>query len=139
MEPEAVGKGAVVKNGPQGDTITPMKVLVCGGREWDNYEAVLRELEALPRDAIIVHGACRGADTIAGEIAKALGHQVREYPADWARYGRGAGPIRNRQMLREERPDLVIGFHDSIDESSGTRDMLNISRLAGVQTRLVTG
>ncbi len=121
-----------------------MKVLVTGDRFWDDYEATLRELEGLPKDCIIVHGACRGADTIAGEIAKALGMEVRPYPADWGRYGRGAGPVRNRQMLKEEHLpdepiDLVLGFHKNIQESRGTKDMLAISRAAGVQTRLVVG
>jgi hypothetical protein len=121
-----------------------VKVLVTGDRFWDDYETILGELEKLPSGSIVVHGACRGADTIAGEIAKALGHEVRPYPADWVRYRRGAGPVRNRQMLREENLpdepiDLVLGFHKNIKESKGTKDMLSISDAAGVQTRLVVG
>ena len=121
-----------------------MKVLVTGDREWDDFETTLVELEKLPSGSIIIHGGCRGADTIAGEIAKALGFTVRVYPADWARYGRGGGVVRNRQMLKEENLpgepiDLVLGFHKNIKESRGTRDMLKVSDDAGVKTRLVVG
>lgn len=121
-----------------------MKVLITGGRFWNDYETVLKELEKLPSGSIIIHGACCGADTIAGEIAKALGFTVREYPADWSTYPRAAGAIRNRLMLeRENLPDepieLVLAFHKDIEESKGTKDMLNISDAVGVKTRLVSG
>jgi hypothetical protein len=58
-------------------------------------------------------------------------------PAKWEIYGRSAGPIRNREMLQECKPNFVIGFHNNIAISSGTKDMLNISKNAGVKTLLI--
>lgn len=48
------------------------------------------------------------------------------FPADWGRYGKGAGPVRNRQMLALD-PDAVQAFHNDLVESSGTLDMCVIA------------
>jgi hypothetical protein len=113
-----------------------MKVLVCGDRNWTNIDAIKRELLAFGPGTIIVHGACRGADTFAGIVAGELGYEVREYPAEWAKYGRAAGPIRNRQMLEEE-PTLVLAFHEDFPSSKGTKDMVKAAKARGIATRLV--
>jgi hypothetical protein len=120
-----------------------VKVLVTGDRHWTNIEAVVRELTKLPGDSIIVHGDARGADTIAGVVAEALGFEVRAFPASWNVFGRSAGPIRNRHMLyvehRHDEPiDLVIAFHDDIENSRGTKDMLGVAKDASIDCRIVT-
>jgi YspA, cpYpsA-related SLOG family len=112
-----------------------VKVLVCGSREWLSQAAIERELSKLPEESIIVHGACRGADNIAGFVGKALGFEVRPYPAQWGRYGRGAGPVRNQQMLDEEHLpdepiDVVMAFHGDQGLGVGTVDMVKRSRKA---------
>ena len=119
-----------------------MKVLVCGSREWKNRDAIWRELKKLPEGTIIVHGAARGADRMAGEIARLLGFEVRQYPADWDNDGRkAAGPIRNSRMLKEEHPDkegvyidhaLAFAVDFSLKASPGTNDMMGKSRRAGI-------
>ena len=107
-----------------------MKVLVCGDRNWTNRQLIERELRRFdPKTTIIIHGAARGADTIAGEIATSLGFQVMPFPADWDRLGRAAGPIRNREMLKQQ-PDRVLAFHNNLDKSKGTADMVSIARRA---------
>ena len=83
-----------------------------------------------------VHGAARGVDSIADSHARRLGLEVRPHPADWDKYHRAAGPIRNREML-EERPNLVAAFHDDIVNSKGTKDMLKQARRAGIPAILV--
>lgn len=105
-----------------------MKVLVCGSRSWVEQKPIERELRQLPKGAIIVHGACRGADNIAGFVAKLLGFEVRPYPADWDLYGLDAGPVRNQEMLDKEHLatepiDLVLAFHKDPGLGSGTADM----------------
>lgn len=115
-------------------------ILVTGDREWRSpkqIRIICRELSQFPKDSILVHGAARGVDSIAAEIAKELGFEVRGYPADWDTYGRAAGHIRNRLMLKEQKPDIVIAFHHSIDKSKGTKDMIIVSGQSGVKTRLV--
>ena len=91
-----------------------MKIMVCGSRHYTDRAAVRYQLlQYWPdpdcRGFEVLHGAARGADTLAAEEAQQIGMRVRAFPADWDRLGRAAGPARTRQML-DERPDLVIAF-----------------------------
>lgn len=86
-----------------------MKVLVCGGRDFDDMDLVERTLDAIDVTEIIEGGA-QGADRLAREWAEFRRVPVRTFKADWKRYGRGAGPQRNQQMLDEGQPDLVVAF-----------------------------
>ena len=116
----------------------PIVVLVTGDRDWNNYDSIRTELEKLPSGSAVVHGACRGADRIAGEIAEELGLEPRPYPADWRRYRGGAGPIRNQQMLDEEPEiSLVLAFHPDLTKSKGTKDMVERSEKAGKPVRRI--
>lgn len=107
------------------------RVLVCGGRNYDCKEqlfAILdRSHDANPISCII-HGAARGADTLAEEWAKRRGVRHMAFPADWEAHGKSAGPRRNKQMLTEGAPDIVIAFAGG----RGTEDMKRIARNAGV-------
>lgn len=123
-----------------------MKVLVCGSREWTDRRTIREWLAKCPKGSVIVHGAARGADAIAGEEARALGFEVREYPADWERHRKGAGPIRNQQMLDAESPDAVLAFSwvvapkDRTAPKSitrGTSDMVVRALEAGVRVTIV--
>ncbi len=62
-----------------------------------------------------------------------LGYTVHPHPANWDQYHRAAGPLRNREMLKEA-PDIVLAFHDDLSQSKGTRDMVNQALKAGVPT-----
>jgi hypothetical protein len=107
-----------------------VKVLVCGSRKWVEQAPIERELRKLPPGTIVIHGACRGADNIAGYVAKLLGFEVRPYPADWDLYGPSAGVLRNEKMLREEVPDLALCF--TLGDTPGSMDMLRRLEKAGV-------
>lgn len=87
----------------------------------------------------IIHGACRGADLLGAKVAESLGLGVEPYSADWDRYGHAAGRIRNKQMLREGKPDLVLAFHADIVYSKGTKHMVSIAQVAGVPVEIITG
>ena len=115
-----------------------MKVLITGDREGFSEYRMRTRLEELPEGSIVVHGACRGVDLQVNHWAKDLGFEVRAYPADWRRYGPAAGPIRNKQMLDEEHPDLVLAFHSNFDESKGTKNMLKQAKERGIVTELIT-
>ncbi|MEW6771831.1 MAG: DUF2493 domain-containing protein [Bacillota bacterium] len=116
-----------------------MRVLVCGSRDWINRAAILRELSKFPPGTVVIQGGCRGADRLAAEIARELGFTVKEFRADWQRYGpRAAGPIRNRRMLDEGKPDLVLAFHAAIKKSRGMADIVRQARRAGVPVRVIT-
>ena len=75
----------------------------------------------------------RGADTLADKWAAANGHRSEGYPADWDTYGRRAGFLRNKQMLEEGKPDLVVAFPGG----KGTEMMISLARCAGVETSIV--
>ena len=115
-----------------------MRVLCCGDRNWTDRETVRVRISELPETAVIVHGAARGADTIAGEVAAELGHTVEVYPAQWNTYGRAAGPIRNNQML-DTKPDLVIAFHADISKSKGTAHCIQEAERRSIIVELITG
>lgn len=112
----------------------PLRVLVCGGRDYTNYAAVARALDAVRAESpidCIIHGNARGADTCAANWAygrRDLGVRCFAVPAQWAKYGKRAGPIRNQQMLGMG-VDLVVAFPGG----DGTRDMVRRARAAGVK------
>lgn len=128
------------------------RVLVCGGRNfgaipddcpWESLRSyreraererfILREtLDTLLLDrgiGVIIHGAARGADTLAGLWARRNLVAVLPFPADWKRDGKAAGPLRNARMLAEGNPDLVVAFPGG----RGTADMVAKARAAGVE------
>jgi hypothetical protein len=114
-------------------------VLVTGDRNWDDTETVLQRLLELPNDTVLVHGDARGLDRIAGEIVKHLGFTVYSEPANWSKYGRSAGPIRNRIMYDVYQPTLVLAFHSDIANSRGTRDMVRYVLKTDTPIELFTG
>lgn len=105
-----------------------IKILVCGDREWKDKNSIKSVLSKYPSDTIIIHGNCRGADKLSGIVAKEFGMNVIPFPADWKKYGKGAGHIRNQQMLDEGKPDRVIAFHSNLKESKGTLNMVTAAR-----------
>ena len=83
-------------------------------------------LEGLPKDdeQFIIHRSARGADSIAGAIAYSLGMNVKFFPAKWETYGKRAGILRNTQMLKEGKPDIVVYYHKNLEHSKGTKNMV---------------
>jgi hypothetical protein len=120
----------------------PYRLLICGDREWTDEKAIEAIIDCYrafpPGMECLIHGNCRGADRIAGKIAKAKGIKVLAFPADWDRHGPKAGAMRNRQMLNEGHPNLVIGFHNHISDSKGTKDMLQAAQKAGINAFLAS-
>ena len=108
------------------------RVLVCGGRNYRNHErvgAVLNKLHDEMGIDLIIQGGARGADELAFGWARANGIADEQYDADWETHGTFAGPMRNKRMLEEGRPDLVIAFPGG----RGTADMVRKARRAGVE------
>ena len=115
-----------------------MKVLVCGSRFWKNKEKLYKFLDELePYIDTVIEGEAPGADSMARDWALENQIPVKRYPANWDEFGKKAGPIRNRQMLMEGNPDLVIAFHEKIEKSKGTKDMINVANKAKVSVILV--
>jgi len=88
-------------------------VVVCGGRDYSDQETVTQTLHRLIREhgtRIVIHGGCRGADTLTENAARELGLVTKIEYADWDKFGKSAGPIRNTKMLTRYKPDLVVAF-----------------------------
>lgn len=106
-----------------------VKILITGSRNWANINLVRYALSKFTGDVTLVHGDARGADRIAGDIGTELGFNVKKYPANWEKYGKSAGPIRNSEMLEKEHLpgdsiQLVIAFHEDFYNSKGTKNMI---------------
>lgn len=95
-------------------------------------ELILRGFQA--GNFHLIEGCAPGADTCAHDWGlENLGPDYHHhFPADWARYGRGAGPRRNQAMLDIGQPDLVVAFHNNLEASKGTKDMLTRAMGAGI-------
>ncbi len=114
-----------------------MRVLVCGGREYSDQARVNRILNTLLEqfpDLEIIQGGATGADELAKLWCLAKNVPMEEYPADWKKYGKRAGYIRNVKMLEEGQPDLVIAFPGG----PGTGMMVNLADKANVSVRIIT-
>jgi len=105
-----------------------MRILICGDRNWKDYDSIYSYIQTLNKDNTIIHGKANGADKLAGHAAVSLGIlNIEEYPANWIKYGKAAGVIRNQQMLNEGNPNLVVFFHNDLLNSKGTKDMISRS------------
>jgi len=109
-----------------------MRVLICGGREFDDWKMFHQELSRLIGHTVpvVIAGGAKGADFLARVYAKYYGFEYEEYPAQWNEFGFRAGSIRNQQMLDEGKPDLVIAFPGG----KGTADMVSRAEKAGFKT-----
>lgn len=127
--------------------MTRKTAVFTGSRNWKDEARIEKALVALGITEV-AHGACpcrdencrsRGpgwtctpeckgtvsADAIVDKVARRLGITVRCYPADWQKHGRAAGPIRNRNMLLKEMPDVVVAFPEP--NGKGTQDCIRQS------------
>lgn len=104
------------------------RVLVCGSRNYNDEHRVFTELDAIS-PSLIIEGGADGAYALAVLWAEARSCELASFPADWAKHGRAAGPIRNQQMIDEGKPDLVLAFPGG----PGTADMVRRAKAAGIE------
>lgn len=108
-----------------------MRILVCGGRDYADKDFVFLCLDELRRkwgDVVIIQGGAQGADWLARLWAKERGIRCEQYNANWEKYGKGAGPIRNQRMIDEGKPNLFVAFPGG----PGTADMVRRLRKAKI-------
>lgn len=107
-------------------------VLVCGGRDFYDWKKLSVYLGAYHDEYGIehlIHGNACGADWLAKAWAHFKGIPQTPFPADWKTHKYAAGAIRNKQMLDEGSPDLVVAFPGG----NGTKDMIRQAKKAGVE------
>lgn len=120
-----------------------MRILVTGSREWDDWGALSRVFTEIARqtfqlDVTLVHGGARGADTMAAKAARMLGWQVEEHPADWDKHGKGAGHIRNQEMV-DAGAEFAVAFLKIGAANRGTKDCIGRAAAAGIPVRRIEG
>lgn len=119
-----------------------MRILVTGSRDWDDQdviaEAIHDQWRHLTADdcherVVVVHGDCpTGADRIADDLYRAASTQelyvrgprfyLERHPADWDKYGKRAGFIRNDQMV-QLGADICLAFIKSCNSPNCSEEL----------------
>lgn len=111
------------------------RVLICGSRDWQDLGAIFNRVAGLGPKDIVIHGGAVGADRLAEQAARQLGHHTAEVRPLWDHFGKRAGHIRNAAML-DLQPDLVLAFQRN--GSKGTQGTIDEARKRGVEVEVFT-
>lgn len=121
------------------NTIKVFRVIIAGTRYFNDYSLLKETSDRLLADKItvgysivIVSGGCAGADLLGERYAKENGYSIDRYPAEWQKYGRKAGIMRNAVMA--DNADALIAYWDGI--SRGTKNMIDEARKKGLAVRV---
>lgn len=121
---------------------TSFNVIICGSREFENYELLKekcnhllsRKLKDPDTKVVIVSGCAKGADSLGEKYASETGLEILKYPADWDRFGKRAGYLRNKQMA--EVGNAVIAFMvPGEDKNRGTKNMISLAKAGNLLVR----
>lgn len=117
----------------------PFKVIVAGGRDFNNYGRLRSVIDFMlsgiktQKHIEIVSGGAKGADVLGERYAKEMGYALKIFPADWDKYGKKAGPVRNQQMA--DYGDALVAFWDG--KSKGTANMIANARMKNLLVRII--
>lgn len=110
---------------------------VIGSRKFTNCALLAEHMDEVCAAfdvSAIVSGGAKGADSLAAGYAATRGLPVQIFEPDWAQFGRGAGPIRNKAIV--SAADVVLAFWDG--ESRGTKQALAYAKQMGKQVIVVS-
>lgn len=113
------------------------KVVVAGGRTFNDYKNLVRNLDIILsriENVEIVSGCAKGADRLGERYARERGLALKQFPADWDKHGKSAGFRRNEAMAKYGTH--VIVFWDT--KSKGTKHMIDIAKKRNLPLRIVT-
>lgn len=116
------------------DMFNQYRVIIAGGRYFSDYELLKKKCDEFLHDKtseeiVIISGHASGADSLGERYAQEKGFKIETYPADWKKYGRAAGPIRNEQMANIA--NALVAFWDG--KSKGTKSMISLAKKKGLQ------
>lgn len=121
------------------------RVIIAGSRNFNDYDKMLKVLDEIGIHLIntidkieIVSGHARGADSLGERFAKSYGYPLKIFPANWDKYGKAAGAIRNEQMAKyasEADRGILVAF--PLDESRGTRNMIKLAKQYGLEVDVI--
>ena len=122
-----------------------VNIIIAGSRTFDNYEYLKKkvlnfigEKQIELSNVCIISGTARGADKMGEDFAKELNLQLKCFPADWDKYGKQAGFLRNTQManyaIEDDNQGILIAFWDG--KSSGTKHMIEIAKKKELEVKI---
>lgn len=115
------------------------RIVIAGSRDFNDYSFFSAKVDmCLSRirkefELIIVSGHCSGVDLMGERYAKENGFKVEIFPAEWKKYGKSAGPRRNKQMV--DISDFAIAFPKE-SGSKGTQSMINFAKDKGIPIKI---
>lgn len=113
-----------------------MKVIIAGSRGFCNYDLLCRKCDRFfsrETPSAILCGEAKGADSLGRRYAQERGIPVLSFPADWKKYGKRAGYIRNEEMAKSA--DALVAFWNG--HSHGTKHMIDLARQYKLALRVV--
>ena len=134
---------------PLSNESAPLVIVAGGGRalDWpaERIAIALFKASAGRPVAHLLHGGARGADRLIDHASRSLAWPVEVIPAEWGRYGRAAGPLRNGLMLRRALEEaipaqasvLVVAFPGAAGTASLMRQARNLIAADGEPIALV--
>lgn len=118
------------------------KIIIAGGRDFVNYRQLKTIVDEALKDVeepiVVVSGGARGADSLAEKYAYEKGYNVEVHHAEWDKFGKSAGYIRNAETaksVKENGKGMLVAFWDM--ESRGTANMIDVAERYGVH-RLIS-
>ena len=103
-----------------------MKLAVVGSRTFNDYR-LLKKVVSRFNPSIIISGGAKGADALAERYARESGLLLVVFKPEWKRFGRAAGPVRNKKIVKEAHG--VVAFWDG--KSRGTRSTIRLAEKIG--------
>jgi hypothetical protein len=112
-----------------------LKLAIVGSRTFTDYElmeAAVMDFQQRYREPVdaIVSGGAKGADTLARRYALSYDLELREFPAQWDKYGKSAGFRRNKFIVDDA--DALLAFYGPEGESNGTMHSVNLAKERGI-------
>jgi hypothetical protein len=100
-----------------------MKTIVAGSRLFNDMGILHHVLhDIVPWDiTVVISGRAQGADMLGEQWAEFNNVPLIRFPADWDKFGKAAGPIRNKEMA--DHGDALVAFLD-VKGSTGTANMI---------------
>ena len=132
-----------------------LRIIIAGGRDFDDYPLLRKESLRIVKEVVmkttgnsviqkdlvtIVSGAAKGADTLGEQFSREFNLALRQFQANWDRYGRRAGYMRNTDMAKfvaeSNVHGVLIAFWDG--QSKGTKHMIDTARKMRIETYVVS-
>ena len=111
-----------------------MKLAIIGSRTFDDYDLLCNHLEPyVDKITLMVSGGAKGADSLGEQWAQSKNIQTLIFPAEWDKYGRRAGYVRNEDIIKN--CDICVAFWDG--ESKGTAHSIKLCKKYNKQIIIV--